>query len=203
MSLQISPAVTFVLWPLRFECLKHRESLTKTLFEHWLNISRRYKKQHGTGAAVGKRGSPNQILCTAITLLFCGFLSPVPMQINGTGFGYKDIGDLNAMHKSNKRKWTFKFKHFWNWVVTSQITSVVIASLWGIHICGEIYSILLYLNNTQDLNFLKWSSHVSHVFVTVLSFTHTQCQKAEPNYDLFNMLLILLSEDWTQAIKFH
>lgn len=139
MSLQISPAVTFVLWPLRFECLKHRELLTKRLFEHWLNISRRYKKQHGIGAAVGKRGSPNQILCTAITLLFCGFLSPVPMQINGTGFGYKDICDLNAMHKSNKRKWTFKFKHFWNWVVTSQITSVVIASLWGINICREIY----------------------------------------------------------------
>lgn len=26
---------------------KHRESLTKRLFEHWLNISRSYKKQHG------------------------------------------------------------------------------------------------------------------------------------------------------------
>lgn len=84
--------------------LKHRESLTKRLFEHWLNISRSYKKQHGIGATVGKRGSPNQILCTAVTLLFGGFVSPVPMQINWTGFGYKDICDLNALHDSNEKK---------------------------------------------------------------------------------------------------
>lgn len=57
-----------------------------------------------SAATVGKRGSPNQILCRAIALFFpfCGFLSPVPMQINGTGLGYKDISDLNAMHVSDK-----------------------------------------------------------------------------------------------------
>lgn len=80
--------------------LKHWERLTKRLFEHWLNISRSYKKQHDIRAAVGKRGSPNQILCTAVTFFFplCGFLSPVPMQINWTAFGYKDLCDLNEKH---------------------------------------------------------------------------------------------------------
>lgn len=59
--------------------LKQRESLTKRLFEHWLNISRSYKKQHGIEATVGKRGSRNQILCTAVTFFFfpfCGISLP-------------------------------------------------------------------------------------------------------------------------------
>lgn len=46
--------------------LQGRESLTKRLFEHWLNISQSYKKQHGGN----KRGSRNQILYTAGTFFF-------------------------------------------------------------------------------------------------------------------------------------
>lgn len=81
------------------------ESLTKRLFEHWLNISQSYKKQHGGN----KRGSRNQILYTAGTfrflfffpLLFGGFLSLVPVPINCAGLVYKDISDPNANHRSN------------------------------------------------------------------------------------------------------
>lgn len=91
--------------------LKHRELLTKRLFEHWLNISQSYKKHHGIRATVGKRESPNQILCTAITFFipFSGFLSPGPMQINWTGFGHKGMCDLNAMHNFNQKH--FKSNH--------------------------------------------------------------------------------------------
>lgn len=73
-----------------------------------------------SAATFGKRGSPNQILSTAVTFLFPfgGFLSPVPMQINWTGLSYKDISDLNAVHDFNK-KTTFKFKNFHNGVATS------------------------------------------------------------------------------------
>lgn len=42
------------------------ETLTKRPFEHWLNISQSYKKQHGDY----KRGSLNQILYTAGTFRF-------------------------------------------------------------------------------------------------------------------------------------
>lgn len=106
MSLQISPAVTLVLWPLRFKCSNTGNCWQKRPFEHWLNISRSYKKQHGIRATVGNRGSPNQILCAAIAFLFPfgGFLSPVPMQINWTGFGHKGMCDLNAMHHFNQKR---------------------------------------------------------------------------------------------------
>lgn len=85
--------------------LKHRELLTKRLFEHWLNISQSYKKHHGIRATVGKSESPNQILCTAITFFipFGGFLSPVPVQINWTGLGHKSMCDPNAMHNLNQK----------------------------------------------------------------------------------------------------
>lgn len=82
--------------------LQGRESLTKRLFEHWLNISQSYKKQHGGN----KRGSRNQILYTAGTFFFFplpfgGFLSLVPMPINCAGSVYKDISDPNANHGYN------------------------------------------------------------------------------------------------------
>lgn len=85
--------------------LQSWESLTKRLFEHWLNISQSYKKQHGGN----KRGSRNQILYTAGTfrffvffpLPFGGFVSLVPMPINCAGSVYKDISERNANHVSN------------------------------------------------------------------------------------------------------
>lgn len=99
--------------------LKQRESLTKRLFEHWLNISRSYKKQHGIEATVGKRGSRNQILCTAVTFFFfpfCGFLSPVPMQINWAGLATKtSVTQMQCMFPAENIK---------VWVKTSQIITV-------------------------------------------------------------------------------
>lgn len=57
--------------------LQSRESLTKRPFEHWLNISQSYKKQHGGY----KRGSLNQILYTAGTFRFfpCRLVDLFPM----------------------------------------------------------------------------------------------------------------------------
>lgn len=84
-----------------------RESLTKRLFEHWLNISRSYKKQHGIGGYIRQEREPKSNPVHSRNLpffLFGGFLSPVPMQINWTGLSYKDISDLNAMHDSNREK---------------------------------------------------------------------------------------------------
>lgn len=102
----LTPSDVFADQPRSYVCvvtaqvsvLKHWELLTKRLFEHWLNISRSYKKQHGIGATVGKRGSPNEIQCTAITCFFpfCRFFFPVLVQINWTGFDYKEMCDLNA-----------------------------------------------------------------------------------------------------------
>lgn len=68
--------------------LQNWETLTERLFEHWLNISQSYKKQHGGY----KRGSLNQILYTAGTFRFfpCRLVdfSPLcPCRLNCAGFG--------------------------------------------------------------------------------------------------------------------
>lgn len=82
--------------------LQNWETLTERLFEHWLNISQSYKKQHGGY----KRGSLNQILYTAGTFRFfpCRLVdfSPLcPCRLTALVLAYKDISDPNANHDSN------------------------------------------------------------------------------------------------------
>lgn len=93
---------------LRLQRSKAASRWQKRLFEHWLNISQSYKKQRG-GSSRPERRSPNQILCTAGTLLFFFLpgrlvdfaLSHVPLPINCAGLVYKDISDPNANRDCN------------------------------------------------------------------------------------------------------
>lgn len=57
--------VTAQVW-----ALKSRESLTKRLFEHWLNISRSYKKQHGIGGYSRQEREPKSNPVHSRNLLF-------------------------------------------------------------------------------------------------------------------------------------
>lgn len=86
--------------------LKQQGSLTKRLFEHWLDISQSYKKQRGIGLCWAREGG--QIQHNPFFPPFCWISLPVPMQISCTGFGSKDICDPNAMLNFTRKKWTFR-----------------------------------------------------------------------------------------------
>lgn len=133
-------AVTDVKWSgvcagtAQVGALQSRESLTKMLFEHWLNISQSYKKQR-SGYSRWERGGLNQILYTAGTFFFFFFppaiwwisFSPVPAPINFAGLVYKDISDPNANHDFNKDN----EKPLWSKNLTRNVSDQFIFSFWG------------------------------------------------------------------------